>query len=183
MEHFGLGYEDLAPLNPALIYCSITGFGETGPYADRGGYDVIASGVAGLMHLTGPKVQWCVRVLPWCRNTCMMEWGGPVGVFNITSCTLCTRFGAGGRGGRSTPGPLVYVYMHYNYDIQFGRMELQWRWDYLWLTSQLPFMHMEQWWLPYWTGTELGMVRSCSATSFKPRCIVVRCAFDCTVCC
>ena len=57
MEHFGLGYEDLAPLNPGLIYCSITGFGETGPYADRGGYDVIASGLAGLMHLTGPKVQ------------------------------------------------------------------------------------------------------------------------------
>ena len=57
MEHFGLGYEDLAALNPALIYCSITGFGETGPHADRGGYDVIASGVAGLMHLTGPKVQ------------------------------------------------------------------------------------------------------------------------------
>ncbi|KAL5496960.1 hypothetical protein EMCRGX_G013341 [Ephydatia muelleri] len=55
MEHFGLGYEDLAALNPALIYCSITGFGETGPHADRGGYDVIASGVAGLMHLTGPK--------------------------------------------------------------------------------------------------------------------------------
>lgn len=55
MEDFGLGYEDLAQLNPGLIYCSITGFGETGPHADRGGYDVIVSGIAGLMHLTGPK--------------------------------------------------------------------------------------------------------------------------------
>ena len=52
-----LGYEHLMRMNPALIYCSITGFGETGPYAKRAGYDVIASAIGGLMHITGPKVR------------------------------------------------------------------------------------------------------------------------------
>jgi crotonobetainyl-CoA:carnitine CoA-transferase CaiB-like acyl-CoA transferase len=53
MEKLGLGYEALRALNPALIYCSISGFGRTGPYADRGGYDLIAQGMSGLMAITG----------------------------------------------------------------------------------------------------------------------------------
>lgn len=53
MERLGLGYDDLAKINPRLIYCEISGFGRTGPYADRGGFDLIAQGMSGLMSITG----------------------------------------------------------------------------------------------------------------------------------
>jgi len=53
MERLGLGYEALRKINPRLIYCSISGFGRTGPYANRGGYDLIAQGMSGLMSITG----------------------------------------------------------------------------------------------------------------------------------
>ena len=50
----GIGYEDVAELNTKLIYCSISGFGQTGPYAPRGGFDLIACGMSGLMAINGP---------------------------------------------------------------------------------------------------------------------------------
>jgi len=53
MEKLGLGYEALRAVNPGIIYCSISGYGRTGPYADRGGYDLIAQGMSGLMGVTG----------------------------------------------------------------------------------------------------------------------------------
>ena len=53
MQKLGLGYETLKELNPGLIYCAISGFGRTGPYADRGGFDLIAQGMSGLMSFTG----------------------------------------------------------------------------------------------------------------------------------
>ncbi len=53
MPKLGLGYEALKAVNPALIYCEISGFGRTGPYADRGGFDLIAQGMSGLMSITG----------------------------------------------------------------------------------------------------------------------------------
>jgi crotonobetainyl-CoA:carnitine CoA-transferase CaiB-like acyl-CoA transferase len=53
MERMGFGYDALHRLNPRLIYCSITGFGRTGPYAGRGGFDLIAQGMSGLMSITG----------------------------------------------------------------------------------------------------------------------------------
>ncbi|MDH3859552.1 MAG: CoA transferase, partial [Gammaproteobacteria bacterium] len=53
MEGLGLGYETLHQQNPGLIYCQITGFGRTGPYADRPGFDLIAQGMSGLMSVTG----------------------------------------------------------------------------------------------------------------------------------
>lgn len=55
MDRFGLGYETLANINPQLIYCSITGFGETGPYKDMPGYDFIIQAMSGLMSITGDK--------------------------------------------------------------------------------------------------------------------------------
>ena len=56
MERLGLGYESLRERNPGLIYCQITGFGRTGPYADRAGFDLIAQGMSGLMSVTGEGV-------------------------------------------------------------------------------------------------------------------------------
>ncbi len=53
MELLGLGYETLRQDNPGLIYCEISGFGRTGPYAERGGFDLIAQGMSGLMSITG----------------------------------------------------------------------------------------------------------------------------------
>src|SRR6202521_1070642 len=53
MEHMGFGYDAVHALNPRLIYCSISGFGRTGPYADRGGFDLVAQGMSGLMSITG----------------------------------------------------------------------------------------------------------------------------------
>jgi crotonobetainyl-CoA:carnitine CoA-transferase CaiB-like acyl-CoA transferase len=53
MEKMGLGYEELKKTNPGLIYCEISGFGRTGPYRERGGFDLIAQGMSGLMAITG----------------------------------------------------------------------------------------------------------------------------------
>ena len=53
MERLGFGYEALHETNPGLIYCAISGYGRTGPYADRGGLDLIAQGMSGLMSITG----------------------------------------------------------------------------------------------------------------------------------
>jgi crotonobetainyl-CoA:carnitine CoA-transferase CaiB-like acyl-CoA transferase len=53
MEKMGFGYDALHALNPRLIYCSISGFGRTGPYADRGGFDLVTQGMSGLMSITG----------------------------------------------------------------------------------------------------------------------------------
>ena len=53
LEKLGLGYDVLSKANPGLIYCAISGYGRDGPYADKGGFDLIAQGFAGLMSITG----------------------------------------------------------------------------------------------------------------------------------
>src|SRR5712691_2992884 len=55
LARYGLGYEDLKQVNPRLIYCSVTGFGQTGPYSDRPGYDFMIQGMGGLMSVTGER--------------------------------------------------------------------------------------------------------------------------------
>ncbi|XP_063261327.1 succinate--hydroxymethylglutarate CoA-transferase isoform X1 [Prinia subflava] len=53
LAEMGLGYEDIKKIAPHIVYCSITGYGQTGPVVQRGGYDSIAAAVSGLMHITG----------------------------------------------------------------------------------------------------------------------------------
>ena len=53
LKQYGLDYESLKAINPRLIYCSVTGFGQTGPYAERAGYDLMIQAMSGLMSITG----------------------------------------------------------------------------------------------------------------------------------
>ena len=53
LKKYGLDYPAISAINPRLVYCSITGFGQTGPYVDRGGYDFVAQGMGGFMSITG----------------------------------------------------------------------------------------------------------------------------------
>ncbi len=57
LKAHGLDYDSLKAVNPRLIYCSITGFGQTGPYASRAGYDFLVQGMGGLMSITGPRAE------------------------------------------------------------------------------------------------------------------------------
>jgi crotonobetainyl-CoA:carnitine CoA-transferase CaiB-like acyl-CoA transferase len=61
-HRLGIDYERLSPLNPRLVYASISGFGQSGPYADRPGYDQIVQGMSGLMSLTGTDTTGPLRV-------------------------------------------------------------------------------------------------------------------------
>lgn len=53
LQKYGLGYDDIAKVNPSIIYASISGFGQTGPYSNRSGYDYLAQAMAGVMSVTG----------------------------------------------------------------------------------------------------------------------------------
>jgi|SRR5436190_5145788 len=55
LARYGLGYDDIRAVNPGIIYCSVTGFGQTGPDRDRPGYDFMAQGMGGLMSITGER--------------------------------------------------------------------------------------------------------------------------------
>ena len=55
LKRYGLGYEDISKINPRMVYCSVTGFGQDGPYAPRPGYDFIFQGMGGLMSITGER--------------------------------------------------------------------------------------------------------------------------------
>ncbi|ANY23872.1 CaiB/BaiF CoA transferase family protein [Gordonia terrae] len=67
MDRLGLGYDDLKKINPALVYCSISGFGATGPYRDLGGFDLVAQAMSGLLSVTGTAAGDPVKVgVPIC---------------------------------------------------------------------------------------------------------------------
>ncbi len=55
LARYGLGYDDLGKINPRLIYCSVTGFGQTGPWRGRPGYDFMIQGMSGMMSITGER--------------------------------------------------------------------------------------------------------------------------------
>ncbi|XP_068792072.1 succinate--hydroxymethylglutarate CoA-transferase isoform X2 [Struthio camelus] len=77
LAEMGLGYEDIKKIAPHLVYCSITGYGQTGPMVQRRGYDSIAAAVSGLMHITGHEVACLTHVAANYLN-CKMEakrWG------------------------------------------------------------------------------------------------------------
>ncbi|KAJ3338203.1 hypothetical protein HDU93_009863 [Gonapodya sp. JEL0774] len=62
LAKWGVDYESISKVNPGIIYCSITGYGQTGPHSHRGGFDVMISGEGGLMHITGEPDRPPVKV-------------------------------------------------------------------------------------------------------------------------
>jgi crotonobetainyl-CoA:carnitine CoA-transferase CaiB-like acyl-CoA transferase len=111
---FGLDYESLGPANPRLIYCSVTGFGQTGPSAARAGYDLMAQGIGGIMGMTGAADSPPTRV------------GVPIAdIFSGVYATIgilaaLVRRGKTGRGGYvdaalvdSTVGTLAFGALNY----------------------------------------------------------------------
>ena len=68
-DRLGLGYDALRSLNPRLIYCSISGFGHSGPYRDRGGFDLVAQAMGGIMSFTGEKDAVATR----CRRCAVLR--------------------------------------------------------------------------------------------------------------
>lgn len=81
MEKFGLGYNVLRVINPSLVYCAITGYGHTGPYADKGGFDLVAQGASGLMSITGEPGREPVKCGP---PVCDIN-GGMLGALGIVA--------------------------------------------------------------------------------------------------
>lgn len=80
MSRYGLDYATLKAINPKLVYCSITGFGQTGPYRERAGYDFAVQAMGGLMSVTGERddagggpqkvgLQWQI-----CSPACTQQW-------------------------------------------------------------------------------------------------------------
>ena len=74
MDRLGLGYDELSKRNPGLIYASISGYGRTGDFATKGGFDLVLQGFTGLMHLTGPEDHGPHRMpIPVCDITAGMQ--------------------------------------------------------------------------------------------------------------
>ena len=72
LPRLGLGYDDLKAVNPKLIYCSISGYGQTGPYTKKGAFDVTIQGMAGIMSVTGepgaPPVKCGIPIGDFCAG-------------------------------------------------------------------------------------------------------------------
>lgn len=77
----GIGYAAMAKRNPALIYCSISGFGQTGPYSKRGGFDLVAQAMSGLMTINGPPEGGPYR-LPIAISDVAAGMNGAIGVLS-----------------------------------------------------------------------------------------------------
>lgn len=90
MEKFGLGYESLKTLNPGLIYCAISGYGRSGPFGEKGGFDLIAQGMSGMMSMTGEAGREPVKA------------GSPVADINsgiLAALGICAAYAAKQRTG------------------------------------------------------------------------------------
>lgn len=106
LRRLGLGYEELRKTNPRLVYCSISGYGQTGPYAEKGAFDVTVQGMSGLMSVTGedgrPPVKCGVPVGDFCA--------GLYAAYTITALLMRARdTGEGGYIDCSMLGSLIGV--------------------------------------------------------------------------
>ena len=86
MDRLGLGYEEMKKLNPRLIYCSISAYGQEGPYATRPGYDVIAQAVSGIMEMTGEADGNPTKIGP-----AIGDWIGALNAFGCIGTALYYR--------------------------------------------------------------------------------------------
>jgi formyl-CoA transferase/CoA:oxalate CoA-transferase len=87
MQKMGLDYEEVSKLNPTIIYCSISGFGQEGPYRERRGYDPVAQAMSGIMIATGEPNRPPVRILP-----AMIDYGAGIhAAYGIVTCLLARK--------------------------------------------------------------------------------------------
>lgn len=86
MQKLGLGYDELKKINPRLIYCSISAYGQEGPYANRPGYDVIAQAVSGMMEMTGDPFGAPTKIGP-----AIGDWLGALNAFGCIGVALYHR--------------------------------------------------------------------------------------------
>ena len=106
LDRLGLGYHDVATINPTLVYCSISGFGQTGPYCAKGAFDVTVQGMSGLMSVTGEPGGNPVKCGVPVGDFCAGLYAG----YSILAKLMQVR--AGGRGGHidsSMLGSLIGV--------------------------------------------------------------------------
>ena len=97
MERLGLSYDELTAINPGLIYVEISGYGRTGPYRERAGFDLVAQGASGLMSITGPG-----------QDDGPVKVGAPVtditaGILAAMGAAAAEGHGDAGPGGRRAP--------------------------------------------------------------------------------
>jgi len=94
MDRIGLGYAEVSKVNPGIIYCSISGFGQNGPYRERRGYDPVAQAMSGIMIATGEPGRPPVRILP-----AMIDYGAGIhAAYGIVTSLLARQ--ESGRGER-----------------------------------------------------------------------------------
>lgn len=86
MERLGLDYQAIRKLNPRIIYCSVSAYGQTGPYADRPGYDVIAQAVSGMMEMTGEPDGAPTKI-----GAAIGDWVGALNAFGCIGTALYYR--------------------------------------------------------------------------------------------
>ena len=91
MERLGLGYQAMHELNPSLVYCSVSGFGQTGPYSRRGGFDLVAQAMSGLMAISGDGFALCCgfESHPWQLFVKKRVVVGVCGLFCLLFALLC----------------------------------------------------------------------------------------------
>lgn len=86
MDRLGLGYEEIKEINPRIIYCSLSAYGQKGPYAERPGYDIIAQAVSGLMEMTGEPENPPTKIGP-----AIGDWVGALTAFACIGTALYYR--------------------------------------------------------------------------------------------
>ncbi len=115
MKKLGLDYETIKTINPGVVYCSVTAFGQEGPYCRRGGYDILAQAMSGMMDITGEK-----DGVPTKHGTALGDYFGGVNAFGCIVTALFHKFRTG--VGQHIDVSLLQGLIYLNSTIDFMNM-------------------------------------------------------------